>query len=125
MKALILRERDGIKECKLKAFGEMIANCREVNGISQRGLARKCGISNSTISRIEKGLEDEVGVMVIYKICKTLHLNFFEVFGALYPKIYEEYKDAFELFRNFENNMNAKQKKAVSEMVQIFNELFE
>lgn len=43
----------------LQEFGEQVKNLRVKNGIlSQRNLAEKIGVSNSTIAKIERGAHD-------------------------------------------------------------------
>jgi transcriptional regulator with XRE-family HTH domain len=40
----------------MTSFGQYIVQLRDKNGISQRKLAEKAGVTNSTISRIESGI---------------------------------------------------------------------
>ena len=42
-------------------LSEMIKGFREENGISQREFARRCGLSNSLISLLEKGINPQTG----------------------------------------------------------------
>jgi len=46
---------EGTGEIKVSIFGKKLRNDRHIMGISQRELAKECGITASTISFIEKG----------------------------------------------------------------------
>ena len=65
-------------------------------------MARKIGLSNSTISRLENGEQFEIKMQAIYKLSKATHLNLFVVLGNMYPQIREEYKDFFEIIDVFD-----------------------
>lgn len=45
-------------------LGDIVRTYREENGISQREFARRCGLSNSIISIIEKGYNPQTGNIV-------------------------------------------------------------
>ena len=65
-----------MKENKLKDY---IKEKREQLGISQRELARRIKIDNSTIFYIETGRIKKPSIDVLVKISKELNLNIFEL----------------------------------------------
>lgn len=84
-----------------KGYGELIKSHRKMNGISQRRLASKIGVSNSTISKIESEVHiPDIATMVgIVKFLDTLSLSeLLSKFGYIeeednyeYAKIKKEY----------------------------------
>lgn len=83
-----------------EALGELIETARR--DYSQRDIAKKARLSNSTIARLERG--EQVGVRFenLYKLSKVLNLNLFQMIEKMYPKIHEEYKDILEIVAAFD-----------------------
>ena len=62
-----------IKDCH-KAFGEYIKSARERNGMSQTEVADKLEVTQSYLSRIERG-EREVDLALAFKLCAAIGLD--------------------------------------------------
>ncbi len=63
----------------MKNLGDHIIKMRYVKGLSQRKLASKAGISNSTVHRIEKGIIKNVKPQVLRKIAEALNISYQEL----------------------------------------------
>lgn len=61
-------------------IGEIIGNARNRMGISQRELARKTNIDNTTIAKIEKDLRSKPDMLVLRKIAYELKIDEIELF---------------------------------------------
>ena len=59
----------------LHEIGLMIANTRKKNGFTQAEIASKLGMSRATISGIENGNINEIGIRKILSILMTLGLE--------------------------------------------------
>mgnify|MGYP004589792045 CR=1 FL=1 len=75
-----------MKENKLNDY---IKEKREQLGISQRELARRIKIDNSTISYIETGRIKKPSISILVKISEELNLNIFEL---ILMSCYENWK---------------------------------
>jgi transcriptional regulator with XRE-family HTH domain len=63
-------------------------------GLSQRALARDCGLSNGFLSQLERG-EREPGPAVAKRLCEALHVAFDELFRIVNPQpVKEVFQDA-------------------------------
>ncbi|MCR3760438.1 helix-turn-helix domain-containing protein [Clostridium felsineum] len=58
-----------------ETFGEYIKRIRELRGYSQRRLSEITGLSNTTISRIEKGSIENSDTDTVVKLANGLDLN--------------------------------------------------
>lgn len=58
-----------------ETFGEYIKRIRQLRGYSQRTLAKHTGLSNTTISRIEKGSIESSDADTIARLATGLDLN--------------------------------------------------
>lgn len=67
-----------------EALGDLIETARR--NYRQRDIAKKAGLSNSTISWIERG--EQVGVRFenLYKLSKVLNLNLFQMIEKILSK---------------------------------------
>lgn len=74
----------------LKGY-EIIKNKRIEKGISQRELARKIGVDNATLLKIENGKTKKPNIKIMFKICKELNMEFEDEY-----RIYEFYEYDFE-----------------------------
>lgn len=63
----------------LKAFGNVIVELRQKNGLSQRDLARTSRLKLSHLKRIEQGAQQTVSWAVTLRIAKTLGLKINQV----------------------------------------------
>lgn len=61
----------------LVAIGKAIKKTRKLKKISQQDIQKALGISRSTISGIENGSINEIGVRKIIKICQYLGVELF------------------------------------------------
>jgi transcriptional regulator with XRE-family HTH domain len=59
----------------LRALGEVLHKVRGERGMSQRALAGRCGLSQSTISRLENGLAPGVRVAWVARLLAGLDLD--------------------------------------------------
>lgn len=71
----------------LKKGYEIIKEERLKKNISQRELARRIGVDNATLLKIESGKTKKPKINIIFKICKVLKLDYETEF-----KIYDFYK---------------------------------
>ena len=62
-------------------FGEIIRNARKSLGLTQRQLAEKIGVSNTSISNWEKGLS-RPDADLIQKLCDVLQLQPNDFYGT-------------------------------------------
>ena len=62
-------------------FGEKIRNARKALGLTQRQLADRLGVSNTSISNWEKGLS-RPDVDMIQKLCEVLRLQPNDFYGT-------------------------------------------
>lgn len=53
---------------------------RQFKGLSQKELAQKVGLTSDTISRIESGRQENIGMKYLVSICKTLDISMEELF---------------------------------------------
>lgn len=60
---------------QLRKIGETIRLHRIESGLTQKGLAREVGCTQSKISKIESGNNHSVTVAMIMRICEVLHVN--------------------------------------------------
>jgi len=61
------------------SFGSYLKNLREKNGLSQRDLAEKSGVSNAEISRIETGGRKKPSPLVLKAIAPCLGVSYEEL----------------------------------------------
>ncbi|HSW72612.1 MAG TPA: helix-turn-helix transcriptional regulator [Chlamydiales bacterium] len=59
---------------KYKKAGLALRGARYREGLSQKALARKCGINQENISKMENG-QRPIGEKVAKKLAKTLHIS--------------------------------------------------
>lgn len=59
-----------------KTIGEVIAEAREMKGLSQRQLAKIANINNSELSKIESGIRKEPSPKILRKISNVLDVNY-------------------------------------------------
>jgi transcriptional regulator with XRE-family HTH domain len=59
----------------LQVLGQVLRELRGLRGLTQRGLARRCGLSQSTISRLECGLADGVRVAWVARLLVGLDMQ--------------------------------------------------
>ena len=52
--------------------GQSLRSLRQARGWDQKTLARKAGVNPSVVSRVERGLQDNLKVSVLVAIAKTL-----------------------------------------------------
>ena len=62
-------------------FGDIIRNARKSMGLTQRQLADRIGVSNTSISNWEKGLS-RPDADLIQKLCGVLHLQPNDFYGT-------------------------------------------
>ncbi len=55
-----------------KDFGKRLARAREEQAISQGQLAARCGLSQSTIARLEKQKKPDPTLSTFFTICEAL-----------------------------------------------------
>ena len=53
---------------EMVAFGKLVRRCRRSSGLSQRRLGDRSGVSQSTISRLERGLVPGLATWKLVKI---------------------------------------------------------
>lgn len=63
----------------MTTLGEKFRQLRKARGFSQRKLADLAGVSNDYISKIEKGKNENVGVITLKKIADALMVSPFEL----------------------------------------------
>jgi DNA-binding response OmpR family regulator len=69
-------------EAKLhQAIGDAVRNARKVQDLSLKQLARRCGLSVSLLSQVERA-ESSASVSSLYKIASALGLKMSELFGG-------------------------------------------
>lgn len=56
----------------MRALGTMVAHSRKRAGLRQNDLARLTGIHPMSISKIERGIQKDVGVQTLHKIAIAL-----------------------------------------------------
>lgn len=59
-----------------KTIGEIIAEARTKQGLSQRQLAKMANINNSELSKIEAGLRQDPNPKILRKISKYIDVNY-------------------------------------------------
>ena len=62
-------------------FGEVIRNARKSLGLTQRQLAEKIGVANTSISNWEKGLS-RPDADLIQELCRALQLQPNDIYGT-------------------------------------------
>lgn len=63
---------DPLSEAALREFGNVLRTLRGQRGLSQRALAARCGLSQSTISRLETGIARGVRIRVLARMLAGL-----------------------------------------------------
>ncbi len=66
--------------------GKKITELRESKGLSIRGLARKIGMSDTALAKIEKGNNDNIKIDTGVRIAKALEVSFVELFEIELPE---------------------------------------
>lgn len=66
----------------LKAFGQVVRECRKAQGFSQEGFAHYCGLDRSYMGGVERG-ERNVTLANMERIIAALHMKPSEFFAAL------------------------------------------
>ena len=61
-------------------LAENLRRYRLVKGLKQKALAAKVGLSTDTISKIETGKQENIGMKYLYLICKELNISIEELF---------------------------------------------
>lgn len=61
-----------------KAIAKRIKKTREAQGITQAQLAKKLGVSQSDVSKIESGSRD-IGVVLLNKVARILDVDLMEL----------------------------------------------
>lgn len=65
---------------KREVLGKNIKRCRQVKGLMQKDLAKKVGLTKYTISKIELGKQENVGLKYLISICQELDVSIEEMF---------------------------------------------
>lgn len=84
-------------------LGNYVKESREKESLSQRELARKANIDNAIISRIEDGTTKKPSSEIIFKLCKTLKLDFLymlQLAGYTKTEIFQMTSIGIELYFN-------------------------
>jgi len=63
-----------------KILGKNIKRLRQVKGLTQKDLAKKVGLTKDTISKIERGEQENVGSKYLISICRELNVTMEELF---------------------------------------------
>ncbi|MBA7627803.1 hypothetical protein ES703_35272 [subsurface metagenome] len=63
-----------------ETLAQNLRHCRQVKGMSQKELAAKVGLSKDTISKIETGKQDNIGLKFLSAICRELNISIEELF---------------------------------------------
>jgi transcriptional regulator with XRE-family HTH domain len=63
---------DPLREAALREFGNILRTLRAQRGLSQRALAARCGLSQSTICRLETGIARGVRIRVLARMLAGL-----------------------------------------------------
>lgn len=86
---------------------EILIEERIKKNLSQRQLAKKIGVSNSEISKIESGMKPNFSFIILAKICKELDLDVEQLlFEIGLKKINNrEEKEYYVLFKNVEEDI--------------------
>ena len=71
--------------------GQLIRDAREKSDLTQAELARRLGMSRATISRLENGTIEELGVRKLALLCDRLGLEI-GVRPRLAPTLHETYE---------------------------------
>lgn len=71
--------------------GTKIRSAREKNGLTQMEVARSLGMSRATISKLENGTIQELGIRKIAKLCSRLGLDIVVV-QRRPPTLHEAYE---------------------------------
>ncbi|MCK4827850.1 helix-turn-helix domain-containing protein [bacterium] len=66
----------------LKILGRNIKRCRQVRGLTQEDLAKKVGLTKDTISKIELGKQENVGLKYLISISRELNVELEQLFMA-------------------------------------------
>lgn len=88
--------KEEVMSCDIDALAHLVIGRREVLKYSQRDLASKAGISNSTVSRIEKGSEAKNPICpdppTLKKIADALYIEYMIVLETIgyIPKDWRE-----------------------------------
>ncbi|WP_373899314.1 helix-turn-helix domain-containing protein [Haloimpatiens sp. FM7315] len=72
-----------MKLSNIEILADMLISAREEKGYSQRQLALKTGVSNSEISKLEKGQRLNPNLKILKKLSDALGLNYEEMLEAL------------------------------------------
>lgn len=77
MNNLKTKERNSFykSKCNTNALKNLIVAGRELKNVSQRELARRIGISNTTINDLERGNIQKPGVEILINISEELEIS--------------------------------------------------
>ena len=98
-----MKDYDFGVDTDFSALSEYIVEARKKKGWSQRDLAERIGVSNSTIARIERMETTEPAFSTLYRIAKVLDCNLFELIGVNYPKFQAEHEEEFQILSTFDS----------------------
>ncbi len=59
----------------LRILGRNLKRCRKVRGLKQQDLAKKVGLTKYTISKIELGKQENVGLKYLISISRELNVE--------------------------------------------------
>ena len=71
--------RDPLDQEALERLGRAVRAARQAQGLTQMRLERRTGVDQTTISRIERGLEPGLALVRLARICTVLRLPAFEL----------------------------------------------
>jgi len=63
-----------------KIFGKNVKRVRQVKGLTQRELAVKVGLATDTVSNIERGNQENLGMKNMIAICQELSVDLQQLF---------------------------------------------
>lgn len=81
----------------MEELKDIIVNKRTEMKMSRRELARRINIDQAYLSRIEKGTIKKPSVIMLFKLCNQLKLNYWNILTTLYN---EQEMDALSLSSN-------------------------
>ena len=87
-----MREMHDMACMDFSQLGDVVREARHKHGYTQTQLADLAGVGRNTISEIENGTFDELGVRKIQRVCCVLHLEL-----SVGPVTFEVDNDADEL----------------------------
>ncbi|MBA7469716.1 hypothetical protein ES707_04989 [subsurface metagenome] len=65
---------------ELETLAKNLRHHRQVKGMQQKDLAAKIGLSKDTISKIETGKQENVGLKYLSAMCRELNISIEELF---------------------------------------------